>query len=107
MSTTLELKIRIRELEARVSEQEKLLKKLSDSLESTAVPYIPHPPYVVEESWVPKEKAEIDFKTEEFKVDFTVPTGIIEAPAQKTAHKLCPKCGVKPGYFFHVRSCKG
>jgi hypothetical protein len=20
---------------------------------------------------------------------------------------MCPKCGVKPAYFFHVRSCKG
>lgn len=21
--------------------------------------------------------------------------------------KLCPKCGERPGYFFHVRSCRG
>jgi hypothetical protein len=21
--------------------------------------------------------------------------------------KMCPKCGVKPAYFFHVRACKG
>lgn len=21
--------------------------------------------------------------------------------------KLCPKCGVKPNHFFHVRSCTG
>lgn len=21
--------------------------------------------------------------------------------------QMCPKCGVKPNYFLHVRSCKG
>lgn len=24
-----------------------------------------------------------------------------------TGKKLCPKCQKVPGYFFHVRSCKG
>jgi hypothetical protein len=89
LSSPLELKIRIRELEARVLEQEKLLKKLSDSL-STAVPYRP----------------EVNFG-----VDFGVEPAIVAVPqattptlGQKT-YKLCPKCGVKPAYFFHVRSC--
>jgi hypothetical protein len=27
-------------------------------------------------------------------------------PAEKKP-KMCPKCGVKPGYFFHVRTCTG
>jgi hypothetical protein len=92
LSTTLELKIRIRELEARVSEQEKLLKKLSDSL-STAVPY-----------------SEVNFG-----VDFGVNPAIVGVAEQADSdpvlhhknYKLCPKCGVKPAYFFHVRSCKG
>ena len=26
---------------------------------------------------------------------------------QNVGKKLCPKCGKVPGYFFHVRSCKG
>lgn len=25
----------------------------------------------------------------------------------KPDRKMCPKCGVKPGYFFHVKSCRG
>lgn len=25
----------------------------------------------------------------------------------KKTQKMCPKCGVKPAYFFHVRSCNG
>jgi hypothetical protein len=34
------------------------------------------------------------------------------APATRIAgapklHKLCPKCGKAPGYFFHVKYCKG
>jgi hypothetical protein len=86
MSTTLELKIRIRELEARV-------KALEGRFESTAVPYTPQPPYVVEDK--------VDFK-----VDFEVPTVITEVPVAPK-YKLCPKCGVKPAYFFHVRSCRG
>lgn len=28
-----------------------------------------------------------------------------EPPAKKMS--LCPKCGVKPAYFFHVKHCKG
>jgi hypothetical protein len=88
VSTTLELKIRIRELEARVSEQEKVLKRLSDSL---AV------------------KSEVAFG-----VDFGVTPAIAAPPITATTtisslaaktYKLCPKCGVKPAYFFHVRSC--
>ena len=23
------------------------------------------------------------------------------------SRKMCPKCGVKPAYFFHVRTCPG
>ena len=25
----------------------------------------------------------------------------------KPKTRMCPKCGEKPGYFFHVRSCSG
>jgi hypothetical protein len=97
MSTTLELKIRIRELEARVKELE----------DRRYIPATSHTP--------PVEKAEVNFG-----VDFGVEPAIVAVPqvqiasletttptlGQKT-YKLCPKCGVKPGYFFHVRSCKG
>lgn len=31
---------------------------------------------------------------------------LASAPMSKE-HKLCPKCGEQPAYFFHVRSCKG
>jgi hypothetical protein len=32
-----------------------------------------------------------------------------EAPAVKpeSGRKMCPKCGVKPNHFFHVRTCDG
>lgn len=31
-----------------------------------------------------------------------------DTPAVSASHKkMCPKCGVKPAYFFHVRACKG
>lgn len=26
---------------------------------------------------------------------------------EKAVGKMCPKCGEKPAYFFHVRSCRG
>jgi DNA-directed RNA polymerase subunit M/transcription elongation factor TFIIS len=26
---------------------------------------------------------------------------------KKPERKMCPKCGVKPAYFFHVRTCTG
>ena len=29
-----------------------------------------------------------------------------QAP-EKTDRKMCPKCGVKPAYFFHVKNCAG
>jgi hypothetical protein len=32
---------------------------------------------------------------------FTAPA--VAAPSRK----MCPKCGVKPAYFFHVRTCPG
>ena len=31
----------------------------------------------------------------------------LEQNVEKIGKKLCPKCGKVPGYFFHVRSCKG
>jgi DNA-directed RNA polymerase subunit M/transcription elongation factor TFIIS len=31
----------------------------------------------------------------------------LEAQPEKPKKNMCPKCGVKPAYFFHVRSCKG
>jgi hypothetical protein len=103
MSTTLELKIRIRELEARVKELE----------DRRYIPATSHTP--------PVEKSEVNFG-----VDFGVEPAIVgvenAAPqvslqGESTAdrepvgaapkYKLCPKCGVKPAYFFHVRSCGG
>jgi|GEM_PF-3299054 len=29
------------------------------------------------------------------------------AEAHQPAKKLCPKCGLVPAKYFHVRSCKG
>jgi len=26
---------------------------------------------------------------------------------RKIDRKMCPKCGVKPAHYFHVRSCNG
>jgi hypothetical protein len=26
---------------------------------------------------------------------------------KKTERAMCPKCGVKPNYFFHVKTCTG
>ena len=33
--------------------------------------------------------------------------GSVEPAVSAPKKKMCPKCGVKPAYFFHVRSCKG
>jgi hypothetical protein len=106
MSTTLELKIRIRELEARVKELE----------DRRYIPATSHTP--------PVEKTEVNFGVDfgvnpaivalqdaaphavgEGSVTTTSVTHAVSAPTK--TYKLCPKCGVKPGYFFHVRSCKG
>jgi hypothetical protein len=104
MSTTLELKIRIRELEARVKELE----------DRRYIPATSHTP--------PVEKSEVNFG-----VDFGVEPAIVgvenaapqvslqgesttadrEPVGAAPKYKLCPKCGVKPAYFFHVRSCGG
>ncbi len=29
------------------------------------------------------------------------------APKKVIPPKLCPKCGLVPGYFFHVKNCRG
>jgi hypothetical protein len=31
----------------------------------------------------------------------------LDITPQEKKPKMCPKCGVKPGYFFHVRTCTG
>jgi hypothetical protein len=116
MSTTLELKIRIRELEARVSEHEKLLKKLSDSLESTAVPYSSEVNFGVDFGVNPAIVGLQDPAPQVARLPDSPGMGpkagnaAIRSDGTQTApavagHKLCPKCGVKPAYFFHVRSC--
>jgi hypothetical protein len=96
VSTTLELKIRIRELEARVKALEE---------KSTAVPYSEvnfgvdfgvEPAIVGVENAVPQVSLQGESTTADRE-----PVGA--APK----YKLCPKCGVKPAYFFHVRSCGG
>lgn len=35
--------------------------------------------------------------------------GLLDTPPAVAAptRKMCPKCGVKPAYFFHVRTCTG
>jgi hypothetical protein len=46
-----------------------------------------------DESRAAKEKAEMDRLS---------PTLVVETP-----RKMCPKCGVKPNHFFHVKNCQG
>lgn len=42
-----------------------------------------------------------------------VPTQITVSPVSDSPttaasnRKMCPKCGVKPNHFFHVKTCKG
>jgi hypothetical protein len=100
MSTTLELKIRIRELEARVKELE----------DRRYIPATSHTPAVAEVNFG------VDFGVEPaiVAVDYARPhqtavtaSPVSDSPTSAVTRKLCPKCGVKPGYFFHVRSCKG
>jgi DNA-directed RNA polymerase subunit M/transcription elongation factor TFIIS len=67
MAIDLEVKHRLRELEARI-------KALEDRQKPEA--YMPAPVVTL------KTSAEVEKEK-----------------------KLCPKCGVKPAYFFHVRSC--
>lgn len=37
----------------------------------------------------------------------TLTSNQMPVAAQKTDRKMCPKCGVKPNHFFHVKSCQG
>jgi hypothetical protein len=34
-------------------------------------------------------------------------TPAVAAEPKETKRGLCPKCGVKPNYYMHVRWCKG
>jgi hypothetical protein len=129
MSTTLELKIRIRELEARVKALEAKLCDLDgverycgctlDKDGSQVDVCAFHLRQTLSRAEKLAEKAEVSFG-----VDFGVTPAISSVqdshpitgtstisslvdPDPKKAYKLCPKCGVKPAYFFHVRSCKG
>jgi hypothetical protein len=31
----------------------------------------------------------------------------VEIAEKKSERKMCPKCGVKPNHFFHVKTCTG
>jgi hypothetical protein len=31
----------------------------------------------------------------------------MEEKIEKPTRAMCPKCGVKPNYFFHVKTCTG
>jgi uncharacterized metal-binding protein YceD (DUF177 family) len=31
----------------------------------------------------------------------------VAVEAKESGRKMCPKCGVKPNHFFHVKTCNG
>jgi hypothetical protein len=41
------------------------------------------------------------------KVESSFTKTISGVAAAVPKYKPCPKCGVAPGYFFHVKNCKG
>jgi hypothetical protein len=50
----------------------------------------------------------LDAYAKEYDRKFTPVEGPVEGFAKPlVSRKLCPKCGVKPAYFFHVRTCTG
>lgn len=53
------------------------------------------------------EKNALEKKLAEPKPDPVIPV-VIEVPVQldKPARPMCPHCGVKPNYFFHVQNCE-
>ena len=48
----------------------------------------------------------LEAKAKEPAVTIVTPV-VLDAVEKKPERKMCPKCGVKPGYFFHVRTCTG
>jgi DNA-directed RNA polymerase subunit M/transcription elongation factor TFIIS len=51
--------------------------------------------------------AALEAKKEVPAVTIITPVELDVKPAEKPERKMCPKCGVKPAYFFHVRTCTG
>jgi hypothetical protein len=49
--------------------------------------------------------AALEAKREVPTVTIITPVELDAVPEKKP--KMCPKCGVKPAYFFHVRTCTG
>lgn len=49
--------------------------------------------------------AALEAKAKESPVTIITPV-VLDTPAEKKP-KMCPKCGVKPAYFFHVKNCTG
>lgn len=113
MAIDLEVKHRLRELEARIKALEDrpiytpvISKEILDELAR------------LEAGW--KEKAAQDELLRSIADRGTVEleNAIAKTPDEAKANnvrigdtyrakKMCPKCGVKPAYFFHVRACKG
>jgi hypothetical protein len=81
MAIDLEVKHRLRELEARIKALEDILR--------------PEPFRQLVDSYLLASKP---LDAEKLQVNIA---------AISKAKNMCPKCGVKPAYFFHVRACKG
>lgn len=44
---------------------------------------------------------------EAWKAEMTLQAKVSEPEEPKPGRKMCPKCGVKPDHFFHVKNCTG
>ena len=75
MAINIEVKIRLRELEERIKSNEETIRSLQSRVDSLSLANVA--PKLVE-------------RTKEL---------------EGQPKRLCPHCGEKPGYFFHVRSC--
>jgi hypothetical protein len=54
-----------------------------------------------------KRISALEAKPKEPAVTIITPVVLDEIKPVEKKPKMCPKCGVKPGYFFHVRTCTG
>jgi hypothetical protein len=92
---SMELWQRLKDLEKKVQEHSDRLKALSTAAQGAAMTF----------SGLPQPAMQIDSTLSGAAV--TTNTLPWPTPEEKRGPALCPKCGKVPGYFFHVKYCKG
>ena len=49
----------------------------------------------------------LEAKVAELEKKLATPVVEIKPEVTNASRALCPKCGVKPNHFFHVKNCRG